>query len=149
MSRSIVNIGTVVGNTSPQEFRFNLRSFAAKLGDLVTVEIDIPSDDPTDTRDKVLVWGRITELQRFNPFLPAEAGVELADEGLDLLDTVLSTSRDQIEGTVLVLGRTEKGNFRKQTGGIFCPTFVIFSFSRTRFRTSSASGRAIWVGTPS
>jgi len=81
------NIGTVVGNTSPQEFRFFLKSYSAKLGDLVNVEIDVPTENG---KDKVLVWGRITELQRFNPFLPAEAGVELADEGLELIDTVLS-----------------------------------------------------------
>jgi len=112
---TIINIGTVVGNTSPQEYKFHLRSFAAKLGDLVTVEIEIPSDDPVRKRDKVIVWGRITGLQRFNPFLPAEAGSELADEGLDLLDTVLSSSRDQIEGTVLVLGRTSHGDYKRLT----------------------------------
>lgn len=98
-----INIGTVVGNASPQEFRFFLKSYSAKLGDLVNVEIDVPTEKG---KEKVLVWGRITELQRFNPFLPAEAGVELADEGLELIDTVLSNSRDQIEGVVLVLGMT-------------------------------------------
>ena len=36
-----INIGTVVGSTSPQEYRFNLKSFGAKLGDLVNVEIEI------------------------------------------------------------------------------------------------------------
>ena len=39
MKRTIINIGTVVGSTSPQEFKFNLKSFGAKLGDLVNVEI--------------------------------------------------------------------------------------------------------------
>jgi hypothetical protein len=38
---------------------------------------------------------------------------ELADEGIDLTDTVLSNTRDQIEGTVLVLGRTAAGDFTK------------------------------------
>lgn len=112
MQRQIINIGTVVGSTSPQEFKFFLKSFAAKLGDLVNVEIDIPHDSGAG-KQRILVWGRITELQRFNPFLPAEAGAELADEGLDLLDTVLSNSRDQIEGTVLVLGRTDTVNSTK------------------------------------
>ena len=112
MQRQRINIGTVVGSTSPQEFKFYLKSFAAKLGDLVNVEIEIPSETGTGVQ-RVLVWGRITELERFNPFLPAEAGAELADEGLDLLDTVLSNSRDQIEGTVLVLGRTRADDFTK------------------------------------
>lgn len=113
MSRAVLNIGTVVGNTSPQEFQFNMKRFAAKLGDLVNVEIEIPSDDPTGKKQTVIVWGRITELQRFNPFLPAEAGMELADEGLELIDTVLSNSRDQLEATVLVLGMTTQGNYSR------------------------------------
>lgn len=106
MKGAVLNIGTVVGNTSPQEFTFNMKRFAAKLGDLVNVEIEIPADDAAGGKQSVVVWGRITELQRFNPFLPAEAGMELADEGLELIDTVLSNSRDQVEATVLVLGMT-------------------------------------------
>ena len=112
MKQHIVNIGTVVGSTSPSEFRFHLKRFTAKLGDLVTVEVDIPSEESVE-KQRVLVWGRITELQRFNPFLPAEATVELADEGLSLTDTVLSNTRDQVEGTVLVLGRTAEGNYKE------------------------------------
>jgi len=100
-----LQIGTVVGNTSPQEFRFFLKSYAAKLGDLVSVDMEIP-EAQGQGRKRVLVWGRIVELGRFNPFLPAEAGQELAEEGLGLLDTVLSLSRDHVEGKVLVLGRT-------------------------------------------
>jgi len=106
MTNSASSIGTVVGNTSPQEFSFNMKRFSARLGDLVNVDIEIPTDDPTGKKQGVTVWGRITELQRFNPFLPAEAGNELADEELELIDTVLSNSRDQVEATVLVLGMT-------------------------------------------
>ena len=106
-----VHIGTVVGNTSPQEFRFFLKSYRAKLGDLVSVEMEIPSPDGRTT-DPVSVWGRIVELGRFNPFLPAEAGQELAEEGLKLLDTVLSLSRDQVEGKALVLGQTPQDNLQ-------------------------------------
>lgn len=105
------HIGTVVGNTSPQEFRFILKSFTAKLGDLVIVDMDVPTGTE-DARQKVLVWGRIVELSRFNPFLPAEAGQELAEEQVGLIDTVLSLSRDQIEGKVLVLGRTAREDLK-------------------------------------
>lgn len=107
-----IHIGTVVGNTSPQEFRFFLRSYAAKLGDLVCVEMDIPKASGTN-KEPVLVWGRIVELSRFNPFLPAEAGQELAEEGLELVDTVLSLSRDQVDGKVLVLGTTPRNDFKR------------------------------------
>ncbi|MHB2029635.1 MAG: ATP-binding protein [Acidimicrobiales bacterium] len=98
-------VGTVVGNTSPHEFRFFLRQYAAKLGDLVSVGMEIPESDGTS--HPVTTWARIVELGRFNPFLPAEAGQELAEEGLRLTDTVLSVSRDQIEGKALVLGYTD------------------------------------------
>ena len=107
-----IHIGTVVGNTSPQEFRFFLRSYAAKLGDLVSVNMEIPKTSGGG-KESVLVWGRIVELARFNPFLPAEAGQELAEEGLELVDTVLSLSRDQVDGKVLVLGTTPTNDFKR------------------------------------
>src|SRR5260370_38732288 len=105
------HIGTVVGNTSPQEFRFVVKSRAAKMGDLVAVSMEIPAG-PIDKLEHVTAWGRIIELDRYNPFLPVEAGQELADEGLKLLDTVLSFSRDQTEAKVLVLGCAPDGSFR-------------------------------------
>ena len=39
------NIGNVVGNTSPQEFKFALRNFAANVGDLITVDTKVPNED--------------------------------------------------------------------------------------------------------
>ncbi len=104
-----LHVGTVVGNTSPHEFRFFLGGFRAKLGDLVAVEMDIPAGDGGSSQS-VNVWARIVELGRYNPFLPAEAGQELAEEGLELTDTVLSISRDQIDGKALVLGYTDTGD---------------------------------------
>lgn len=109
MSLPGFHIGTVVGSTNPEEFRFFLRSFAARLGDLVYVETEVPCSETSagvPEHEKVAVWGRIVELSRFNPFLPAEAGQELAAEGLYLRDTVLSLSRDQVDGKVLILGMT-------------------------------------------
>ncbi len=52
------------------------------------------------------VWGRIVGIARFNPFFPAEAAQELADENIRFLDTVLSGSRDHLEAEVLILGTT-------------------------------------------
>src|SRR5579884_4217526 len=106
MSLPGIHVGTVVGNTSPQEFRFFMKSYAARLGDLVSVQTEIPGGEEIASKQAVVVWGRIVELARFNPFLPAEAGQELAEEGLYLRDTVLSLSRDQVDGKVLVLGMT-------------------------------------------
>lgn len=105
------HIGTVVGNTSPHEFRFVLRNREAKMGDLVAVSMEVPTGG-YDQLEKVNVWGRIIELERYNPFLPVESGQELADEGIKLLDTILSFSRDQTEAKVLVLGSAAEGNYR-------------------------------------
>lgn len=103
------HIGTVVGNTSPQEFTFFLRQFEAKLGDIVTVSMEVPASEGLAP---VIVWGRVVNLERFNPFLPLEAGQELADEGLELVHTVLSTTRDQVQARALVLGYTRPGNLQ-------------------------------------
>ncbi|HXS54017.1 MAG TPA: ATP-binding protein [Usitatibacter sp.] len=77
----------------------------AKLGDIVASRLRVPSEGGQAQTD-VLVWGRITSINRFNPFFPAEAAQELANEGLSLLDTVLSNTRDQLEAQVLILGST-------------------------------------------
>ncbi|MGO4552277.1 ATP-binding protein [Lysobacter sp. 2RAF19] len=98
-------IGTVVGDASTGTYTFVLKSLEAKLGDIVATRVEVPSAT-RGTRVQALVWGRITSIDRFNPFFPAEAAQELANESIDLLDTVLSGSRDHLEATVLVLGAT-------------------------------------------
>jgi DNA helicase HerA-like ATPase len=77
----------------------------AKLGDIVASRLRMPSEGG-QSESNVLVWGRITAISRFNPFFPAEAAQELANEDLSLMDTVLSNTRDQLEAEVLVLGIT-------------------------------------------
>jgi uncharacterized protein len=115
-----IEIGRVVGNTSPQEFTFYLKRYGAKLGDLVSVVTTIPAEGTSSANQnvrthEVFVWGRITSLNRYNPFLPSEAGLELADQDVGLLDTVLSNSRDQLEASVLVLGASRAGDFSNLT----------------------------------
>lgn len=100
-----INIGTVVGSASTGSYNFILKSLHAKLGDIVASRVVVPIGN--DGSKKVAtVWGRIVSIDRFNPFFPAEAAQELANENIDLLDTVLSTSRDHLEAEVLILGTT-------------------------------------------
>lgn len=106
------SIGTVVGNTSTDRFTFILRSFQAKLGDIVATCIEVPDGTVGVTR-KALVWGRIVSIDRFNPFFPAEAAQELADENIRFIDTVLSGSRDHLEAEVLILGETPEGEHER------------------------------------
>lgn len=99
------SIGTIVGDASTSEFSFILKSFRSRVGDLVAVPMEIPNEDYTD-RSTITAWGRITSIDRYNPFFPYEAAQELANESISLVDTVLSNSRDQLQARVLVLGFT-------------------------------------------
>lgn len=98
-------IGTVVGETSTGGYTFILRSFQGKLGDIVATRTEVPVGTG-GIRNIATIWGRITSIGRFNPFFPAEAAQELADQNTRFLDTVLSGSRDHLEAEVLILGAT-------------------------------------------
>lgn len=98
-------IGTVVGETSTGGYTFILRSFQGKLGDIVATRTEIPVG-VGGAKSIATIWGRITSIGRFNPFFPAEAAQELADQNTRFLDTVLSGSRDHLEAEVLILGTT-------------------------------------------
>src|SRR4051812_28584792 len=105
-------IGTVVGNTSTSEFTFILKSFKSRVGDLVAVRMKVPDASYTGTND-IYVWGRVVGINRFNPFFPYEAAQELSNEGISLVDTILSNSRDQLEAAVIILGYTSaSGSFK-------------------------------------
>jgi DNA helicase HerA-like ATPase len=98
-------IGTIVGDASTAEFTFILRRFRSRVGDIVAVPMQVPNDDYTGVHH-IIAWGRVSSIERFNPFFPLEAAQELSNESIPLVDTVLSTSRDQLQATVLVLGFT-------------------------------------------
>lgn len=102
-----ISIGNVVGNTSTDRYTFILKSMKAKLGDIVATKLSTPVG-PDETPSDVLVWGRIVSIDRFNPFFPAEAAQELAEESHNFLDTVLSNSRDHLQADVLILGTTRR-----------------------------------------
>ncbi len=102
-------VGTVVGNAGIAEFTFILRQYHARVGDIVSLGMEIPGSDD-DSRFPVYVWARITDIRRFNPFFPFEAAQEIAGEGISLEDTVLSGTRDQLEASALILGATTETN---------------------------------------
>ncbi|ERM19947.1 ATP-binding protein [Brevibacillus laterosporus] len=102
-------IGTVVGNTDTHEYTFILKKFKSRVGDIVCVKMLVPTEDYISTK-LVLVWGRVVSIDRYNPFFPFEAAQELGENGIDIIDTVLSNSRDQLQAKVLVLGCTNEGD---------------------------------------
>ena len=103
-------VGTVVGNAGTTEFTFILRHNQARMGDIVALGMDVPSGQSSEPR-RIIVWARITDIRRFNPFFPFEAAQELAGENISLEDTVLSGTRDQLESVALILGATSETNF--------------------------------------
>jgi DNA helicase HerA-like ATPase len=98
-------IGTVVGDASTGSYTFILRSLHGKLGDIVATQVEVPTGGGGQ-KETATVWGRITSISRSNPFFPAEAAQELADQNVRFLETVLSGSRDHLEAEVLILGTT-------------------------------------------
>lgn len=102
-------VGTVVGNAGIAEFTFILKQFQARVGDIVALSMDVP-DGTFMQQTRIYVWARITDIRRFNPFFPFEAGQELAAEGISLESTVLANTRDQLEASALILGATTDVN---------------------------------------
>jgi uncharacterized protein len=102
-------VGTVVGNAGIAEFTFILKQFQARVGDIVALGMDVPDGSFTE-QTRIYVWARITDIHRFNPFFPFEAGQELAAEGISFESTILSNTRDQLEASALILGATPEDN---------------------------------------
>lgn len=113
-------IGTVVGSASTGSYRFILKSFRAKLGDIVASRVDVPIA-ADGSSSEATVWGRIVSIDRFNPFFPAEAAQELANQDINLIDTVLSGSRDHLEASVLILGTTFESERRAELSPLTYP----------------------------
>src|SRR5262249_7137230 len=116
-----------------------LERFRSTVGDVVAAPLEIPGSD--GARREIMVWARITDISRFNPFFPYEAAHELANESLDLLDTVLSNSRDQLEAQTLILGATDSRDF----SALFPLSYPIQPASRV-YRPPSGAIRELLVG---
>ena len=65
------SIGTILGQTSIDDYSFHLKKFKAKKGDIVAAEAKQPTGDGRVV--EVIVWGRIMEIISSNEFLPNEA----------------------------------------------------------------------------
>jgi len=91
------NIGVVVGTSTATEFYFAARPGSAHVQDIVAVDINV--GDKTKR-----VWAKVLEVERLNPLFPREAGQELANTMVNVLDTVLSISKEFITARCEVLG---------------------------------------------
>ena len=104
------SIGTVLGETNISEFYFSLKNYKAKKGDIVTTESKIPSSEGNVV--PVTVWGKISSIESSNVFFPTEAAQELTNENIDIRNTILPTTRDELICKVIILGFTLKDNLK-------------------------------------
>ena len=107
-----LEIGTVLGDTNINDFYFTLKNYKATKGDIVTTETKIPSNVIDDKTEKVTVWGKIIEIVTRNEFFPREAAQSLTDDNIDIRDTILSTTKDEIICKVHILGFTRNSSER-------------------------------------
>ena len=98
------SIGTVLGETNIDHFYFSLKNYKAKKGDIITTESKIPSSEGNIV--PVTVWGKISSIESSNAFFPTEAAQELTNENIDIRDTILPTTRDELICKVIILGFT-------------------------------------------
>ena len=96
------SIGTILGQTSIDDYSFHLKKFKAKKGDIVAAEAKQPTGDGRVV--EVIVWGRIMEIISSNEFLPNEAAKELTEGNISIQDTILPLTKNDAICTVKNLG---------------------------------------------
>jgi DNA helicase HerA-like ATPase len=95
-------VGTVVGVSSTNEFQMQVKPDAVRTQDLVAV-------DTIEDGQKYRVWAKVGSIERLNPLFPREAAQELAFQGRDPVDSVISMSREMITATCTVVGVQRDG----------------------------------------
>lgn len=101
-AKEAIAVGTVVGVSSTSEFQMQVRPDAVRVQDLVAV--DTIEDGAT-----LRVWAKIASIERLNPLFPREAAQELAFQGRDAMDSVISMSREMITASCVVIGVQRDG----------------------------------------
>lgn len=96
------SVGTVVGVSSTTEFQMQVRPDAVRAQDLVAV-------DTLEDGETLRVWAKVGTIERLNPLFPREAAQELAFQGRDPMDSVVSMSREMITATCKVVGVQRDG----------------------------------------
>ncbi len=102
MTDSEIMVGTVVGESTTQEFRFAVSPDQAHVQDLVAVDAEL--QDTNGQRKAVRIWAKVEAIERINPLFPLESGQELADLQINPFDTVVSMSREMITALCSIIG---------------------------------------------
>jgi DNA helicase HerA-like ATPase len=91
-----------VGVSSTTEFQMQVRPDAVRAQDLVAI-------DTIEGGETFRVWAKVGTIERLNPLFPREAAQELAFQGRDPVDSVVSMSREMITATCKVIGVQRDG----------------------------------------
>ena len=105
-------VGTIVGESTSQEFRLAVLHDALREQDIIAVEAELRTPSATvreqnagaGTRQKVRIWAKVQGIERINPLFPIESGHELAATRTNPFDTVLSMSREMVTAHCQILG---------------------------------------------
>jgi len=106
-----IMVGTVVGESTTQEFRMAVTPGQVSVQDLVAVDAQL--QEPDGQIKSIRIWAKVESIERINPLFPRESGQELADLQVNPFDTVISMSREMITAVCRVLGYEEKENETK------------------------------------
>ncbi len=106
-----ISVGTILGQTTIDDYTFHLQKFKAKKGDIVASEAKLPTGDGRII--EVIVWGRIMEISSTNEFLPNEATKELTDGNILIQNTILPLTKNDAICIVKNLGYTENVSGKK------------------------------------
>lgn len=95
-------VGTVVGVSSTMEFQMQVKPDSVRTQDLVAL-------DTWEDGERFRVWAKVGSIERLNPLFPREAAQELAFQGRDPVDSVISMSREMITAKCKVIGVQRDG----------------------------------------
>jgi hypothetical protein len=102
------SVGTVVGVSSTNEFQMQVKPDSVRVQDLVAVDTWEKADGGGEPK-KFRVWAKVGSIERLNPLFPFEAAQELASQGRDPVDSVMSLTREMITARCQVVGVQRNG----------------------------------------
>ncbi len=102
-------VGTLVGESTSQEFRLAVTPEAIREQDIIAVDATLNETVEGGEPKEIRVWAKVQRIERINPLFPAEAGHELAQTQTEPIETVLSLSHEVVSAVCQVLGYELKG----------------------------------------
>jgi hypothetical protein len=102
-STDIHYVGTIVGESTSQEFRLAVAREAIREQDIIAVDAKLSRPESGEI-EEIRVWAKVQRIERLNPLFPVESGHELAETRTSPFDTVLSLSREMVTAVCQVLG---------------------------------------------